>query len=73
MSLIATRIRKSGNAYVVTIPREEMEARGLEPGQLVGIDPVPVEIRPAARPTVQEAIDAVTKENARGLHYLARR
>jgi antitoxin component of MazEF toxin-antitoxin module len=73
MSLIASKIRKAGNSYVVTIPREEMEARGLEEGQLVGFDPVPVEIRPVVRPSVQAAIDAVVRENEAGLRYLAGR
>ncbi len=44
--MIAGKIWKAGNSYVVTIPREEMEARRLHAGQMVGIDPVPVEIRP---------------------------
>lgn len=73
MALIATKIRKTGNSYVVTIPADEMKARGLTEGQLVGIDPVPVEIRPAVRPVVQEAIDHVVEENAAGLRYLAGR
>jgi len=50
-----------------------MKVRGLAEGQLVGIDPVPVEIRPAVRPAVREAIDRVVEENAAGLRYLAGR
>lgn len=73
MSLIASKIRKAGNSYVVTIPADEMKARGLTEGQLVGIDPTPVEIRPAVRAAVQEAIDRVVEENAAGLRYLAGR
>ncbi len=46
--MIAGRIRKAGNSYVVTIPPSEMETRGLHEGQLVGFDPVPVELRPVA-------------------------
>ncbi len=48
--MIAGRIRKAGNSYVVTIPPREMETRGLHEGQLVGFDPVPVELRPVAPP-----------------------
>lgn len=44
--MIAGKIWKAGNSYVITIPREEMEMRGLQVGQMIGIDPVPVEIRP---------------------------
>ena len=48
--MIASRIRKAGNSYVVTIPPKEMKARGLREGQLVGFEPVPLELRPAASP-----------------------
>ena len=78
MSMIAGKIRKAGNSYVVTIPRTEMEARGLREGQLVGFDPQPVEIRPtrtsaALRPEVRAAADRVWAKNAAGLRYLADR
>lgn len=46
--MIASKIRKAGNSYVVTIPPDEMKVRGLHEGQLVGFEPVPVEIRPVA-------------------------
>ena len=46
--MIASKIWKAGNSYVVTIPREQMEARGLHLGQMVGIEPVPLELRPVA-------------------------
>jgi antitoxin component of MazEF toxin-antitoxin module len=48
--MIASRIRKAGNSYVVTIPPKEMAARGLREGQLVGFEPVPLELRPVAPP-----------------------
>jgi antitoxin component of MazEF toxin-antitoxin module len=48
--MFAGRIRKAGNSYVVTIPPREMKARGRCEGQLVGFDPVPLEVRPAAPP-----------------------
>jgi hypothetical protein len=82
MAMIASRIRKAGHSYVVTIPVEEMKARGLHEGQLVGIDPVPVEIRPVAqasgapaqlRPEVRAAADRVWARHAAGLRYLAGR
>jgi len=75
MALIASTIRKTGDTYVVTIPAEEMHARGLEEGQLIGFDPVPVEsdAGAVARGAVREAIDAVAQENEAGLRYLATR
>ena len=73
MGLIVSKIRKTENSFVVTIPADEMRARGLTEGQLVGIDLAPAEIRPPARPAVQEAIDRVVEQNAAGLRYLAGR
>lgn len=79
--MIAGKIRKHGNSYVVTIPREEMEARGLVEGQLVGFEPVPVELRPVERerpatglrPEVRAAAERVWAKNEAGLRYLAGR
>ena len=75
MALIASTIRRTGDTFVVTIPADEMGARGLEEGQMVGFDPVPVEsdTPPAVRTAVQEAIDAVARENEAGLRHLATR
>jgi antitoxin component of MazEF toxin-antitoxin module len=58
--MTANRIRKVGNSYVVTIPPKEMEARGLRVGQLVGFDPVPLELRPADPPRLSPDEEADT-------------
>ena len=77
--MIASKIRKHGNSYVVTIPREEMEKRGLVEGQLVGFNPIPVELRPveqertALRPEVRAAAEIVWAKNEAGLRFLAGR
>lgn len=57
--MIASKIRKAGNSYVVTISPKEMAARGLREGQLVGFEPVPMELRPVApaRLTRDEEVD----------------
>jgi antitoxin component of MazEF toxin-antitoxin module len=62
--MIASRIRKAGNSYVVTIPPKEMEARGLRAGQLVGFDPVPLELRPVAPPRLAPDEEADTSGDA---------
>ena len=77
--MIASKIRKHSNSYVVTIHREEMEKRELVEGQLVGFDPIPVELRPveqertALRPEVRAAAERVWTKNEAGLRYLAGR
>jgi antitoxin component of MazEF toxin-antitoxin module len=58
--MIASRIRKAGNSYVVTIPPKEMAARGLREGQLVGFEPVPLELRPVAPPRLSPDEEADT-------------
>jgi antitoxin component of MazEF toxin-antitoxin module len=36
--MITGRVRKTGNSYVVTIPREEMERLNIADGDLVGLE-----------------------------------
>jgi antitoxin component of MazEF toxin-antitoxin module len=58
--MIARRIRKAGNSYVVTIPPMQMKARGLREAQLVGFEPVPLELRPVAPPQLSPDEEADT-------------
>ena len=67
------KVRKSGNSYVVTIPREEMEARGIHEGDQLAIDVQKVEIRPALAPDVREALEKSWARNQAGYRYLAKR
>jgi len=53
-----------GNSLVVTIPREAVAALNLAPGQYVGFDLEPLELRPRLRPEVQAALDASWEEHA---------
>ena len=43
--MISGKIRKSGNSFIVTIPRKEMERLSLTAGQLVTIEVRPAEVR----------------------------
>ena len=70
--MIGGKIWKAGNSYVVTIPRDEMEARGLHVGQMVGIEPIPLELRPVDPLTpeqrasgwkTQDEVDRVQEES----------
>lgn len=67
------KVRKSGNSYVITIPREEMEARGIREGDQLAIDVQKVEIRPALAPDVREAFEKSWNRNEAGYRYLAER
>jgi hypothetical protein len=55
---------------VVTIPLREMKARGLREGQLVGFDPVPLELRSAAPPRLSPKDEADLRGGAAGAQPL---
>jgi antitoxin component of MazEF toxin-antitoxin module len=61
--MIAGRMRKAGNSYVVTIPPRAMKARGRREGPLVGVDPVPLALRPAATSRLWPEEEADTGED----------
>lgn len=44
--MIVQKIRRSGNSYIVTIPREELERQGLSEGEMAIIEIRAAEIRP---------------------------
>ena len=54
--MIAT-IRKSGNSFVITVPREEMQRVGVRPGDHVLVEIRPVDIRPWLIPELQRVVD----------------
>ncbi|MBI3980115.1 MAG: hypothetical protein HY331_18225 [Chloroflexi bacterium] len=71
--MIQQKLRKVGNSYVVTIPKEEVERRGLREGQLLAVQIAPLEVRPALTPELREAFEASWRRNERGYRYLAGR
>jgi antitoxin component of MazEF toxin-antitoxin module len=71
--LIRQKLRKVGNSYVITIPRDEVERRGLTEGQLLAVELQPIEMRPVMRPEVQEAFEEIWKRSEAAYRYLAER
>ena len=69
--MIQQKLRKVGNSYVVTIPREEVEQRGLKVGQLLAIEVRPVEVRPVLSAALREALDATWARDEQAYRYLA--
>jgi antitoxin component of MazEF toxin-antitoxin module len=69
--MIQQMLRKSGNSYVVTIPKEEVERRGLKEGQLLGIEITPLEVRPVLRPELRRAFDASWQRSEEAYRLLA--
>ncbi len=71
--MIYQKLRKVGNSYVVTIPKEEVERRNLQAGQLLAVEIQPAEIRPSASAELRQAFDDSWARNETGYRYLAKR
>ena len=71
--LIAQQLRKVGNSYVVTVPKEEVERRGWQEGQLLALQLTPLEVRPVLRPELRKIVDELLDEHEDALRYLAGR
>jgi putative addiction module antidote len=71
--MIQQQLRKVGNSYVVTIPKEEVERLEITEGQLLGIEITPLEIRPTLRPELKKAFDKSWERNEAAYRYLADR
>lgn len=67
------KLRRSGNSFIVTVPRAEVERLGLVEGQLVSVEVRPLEIRPALTPELREAFEASWERNEEGYRHLAGR
>lgn len=69
--MINGKIRKSGNSFIVTIPRKEIERLHLAEGQLVTIEVRPAEVRPTLAPELRAAFDIEFQRGREALRYLA--
>jgi antitoxin component of MazEF toxin-antitoxin module len=69
--MIWQKLRKVGNSYVVTIPKEEVERQNLREGQLLAIEVQPVEIRPVLSPDLRKAFEESWQRNEPGYRHLA--
>ena len=71
--MLYQKIRKVGNSYVVTIPKDEVERLSLEPGQLIAVHIQPAEIRPVLPDALRQAFEESWADNEDGYRYLAGR
>ena len=69
--MITQQLRKVGNSYVVTVPKDEVERRGWQEGQLLALQLTELEVRPILRPELQEIVDELLDEHEDALRYLA--
>ena len=71
--MIPARIRKQGNSFVVTIPKDEMEKLDLHEGDQGAFQPTKLETRAVLRPEVRTAFEESWEQNEAGYRYLADR
>ena len=71
--MFTTQLRKVGNSWVVTVPRDEMEALGIPEGATVTVEvrEARVSVEPVLAADLREVADRVLEKTRRGLEYLA--
>jgi antitoxin component of MazEF toxin-antitoxin module len=71
--LTRQQLRKAGNSYVVTIPKDEVEREGWQEGQFLEVQVNALEFRPVLRSELRETVDRLIDEHEDALRYLAGR
>jgi putative addiction module antidote len=71
LDMVMQKVRKSGNSYVVTIPKDEMERLSLHEGDMVSLDVRKVEYRVQMDPDVRAAFERSLKMHKEDYDYLA--
>jgi antitoxin component of MazEF toxin-antitoxin module len=69
--VIHQKLRRAGNSYVVTVPREEVERHGWTEGTILALEIR--ELRPVLPPELRELWEKSWKRNEAGYRYLADR
>ena len=69
--MVMQKVRRSGNSYVVTIPKDEMERLSLHEGDMVSLDVRKVEYRVQMDPDVRAAFEHSLKMHKEDYDYLA--
>jgi antitoxin component of MazEF toxin-antitoxin module len=68
---VITTIRRSGNSFVIRVPREEMERVGVGVDEYVSVEIRPIEIRPGLAADLREAVDAEVPLSSEAFRLLA--
>jgi antitoxin component of MazEF toxin-antitoxin module len=55
---LITTIRRSGNSFIIRVPREEMERIGVEAGEHVSVEIRALEVRPRLPKDLRASVDA---------------
>lgn len=68
--MLIQKVRRVGNSYVVTIPKEELERQGLGDGDLAAVEVRKVTVTPQMSPEVRAAFERSWKTYATDYEYL---
>ena len=68
--MIQAQVRKSGNSFVVTIPKSEMERLGLDEGQMVALDITPLELKPVLPPDLASVVADIRDDSIPVMQFL---
>jgi len=71
--MIYQKLRKVGNSYVVTIPKEEVERLNAEEGQLLAVQVNRAEVRPVLSDDLRDAFERSWERSEEAYRYLAKR
>ena len=69
--MIWQKLRKVGNSYVVTIPKEEVERKHLQEGQLLAVEIQLAEAHPVLSPELRKAFEESWQRNEEAYRYMA--
>lgn len=64
------QLRKSGDSYIVTIPKDEVDRLNLREGQMIAIDVTPMELKPLLRPEIAEVLQRTSEIATPVMKYL---
>jgi antitoxin component of MazEF toxin-antitoxin module len=66
-----TTIRRSGNSFVIRVPREEMERVGVEEGEYVTVEIRALDVRPRLPSDLRASVEAEIPMSKRAFKRLA--
>ena len=69
--MIKQYLRRSGNSYVVTIPKDEVERLHLSEGDLVTVEVSATETHPVLPPELNEIVERRREAMRAAIDYLA--
>jgi antitoxin component of MazEF toxin-antitoxin module len=68
--MLTQRVRRVGNSFVVTIPKDEAQRLQLEEGDLVSVEVRKLLLQPEMPPDVRAAFERAMTQFASDLEYL---